>query len=257
MEFEEHINWFKTYSDKKIADAGPDSLPLVTKKEHTLAVLQNASNILAMETGDKNLVRLGQIAALYHDLGRFDQYLKFHTFKDALSCNHALLSVKIVKDQQRLQDEPAEWRRLVLAAIGLHNRVSLPDKLKPELRLLANCVRDADKLDILRVIAEHLAKPGPYNPTVILGLPDRTDIYSPRLIELVMAGITPAYQDLKTVNDFRLLLGYWYYDMNFETSRKMFGRSVFARRLLEAVPDLPHYREVKLRLLSNLEDGIK
>lgn len=46
--------------------------------------------------------------------------------------------------------------------------------------LAANVVRDADKLDILRVMDEHLSGPGPYNPTVVLQLPNEPAPLQPR-----------------------------------------------------------------------------
>lgn len=146
--------------------------PMDLKLRHTMAVLGNARRIAASEGFGVALTRACLLAALYHDVARFEQYLRYHTFKDRESCNHGQLGVKILKREARLAGEDAATRKIVLAAVGLHNRFALPAHLPRETELAAHVVRDADKLDILRIMDEHLGGPGPYSPTVVLNLPD-------------------------------------------------------------------------------------
>ena len=112
------------------------------------------------------------LAALYHDVARFEQYLRWHTFRDRESCDHGQWGVRILKREQRLEDEAPAVRTLVLVAVGLHNRFALPPGLPEGMARICHAVRDADKLDILRVMDEHLSGPRPYCPTVVLSLPD-------------------------------------------------------------------------------------
>ncbi|MDE5832676.1 MAG: HD domain-containing protein [Desulfovibrio sp.] len=250
MTIEEHKEWFERFARTKIALAA-DASPLETKLGHTWRVLENAEKILASENAPQKLERAGCLAALYHDLGRFDQYLRYGTFKDSLSRNHALLSVETAKRAGILDEEP-EIRSLVLAAIGLHNRRALPDIPQDDLLFLARVVRDADKIDILRVMADCLAGPKPYNPTVVLSLPDE-DTLSPVLAEKILAGVVPDYDDLRSVNDFRLLLGAWAMDMNFAGSRQLYRTSGFGQKLVEGVPDKKPYAKIRDYLLKIME----
>ena len=108
----------------------------------------------------------------------------------------------------------------------------------PELTATAaHVVRDADKLDILRVMDEHLSGPGPYNPTVVLSLPDTPGVYSEAVLRAAREGRVAAYADLCSVNDFRLLLGTWFFDLHFASSRRKFIADGHAQNLLHRMPD--------------------
>lgn len=230
-----------------------DRMPLELKLEHTFMVLANAQDIIAGEALAQDTACGAWLGALYHDLGRFSQYARFHTFRDRDSCNHGLLGVKQLKRGAFLAAEEAPVRRLALLAVGLHNRYALPAGLAPRESCVARVVRDADKLDILRIMDAHLSGPGDYNPTVVLSLPDTDEFHSPRVIEAALAGRTAAYADLRTVNDFRLLLASWFFDLSFDSSRRRLARDGHARRLLAGLPPVgPHARAAET-LLRRLE----
>lgn len=145
-----HEQWFAAYAARERAKEQGDPAPMDLKLRHTMAVLDNARRVTASEGFDAALTRACLLAALYHDVARFEQYLLYHTFRDRESCNHGLLGVKILKREARLAGEDNATRKIVLAAVGLHNRFSLPAHLPRETELAAHVVRDADKLDILR-----------------------------------------------------------------------------------------------------------
>lgn len=245
-----HINWFRKYAANKIALA-KDKEPLDLKLEHTFKVFENAMSIIAAE--QPAYAHAASLAALYHDIARFDQYLVFGTFSDAKSCNHGLEGVRILKRQQCLACESLKNRHIIMTAVALHNRYKLPEKLEPDLNAVCRITRDADKLDILRVMSNHLEKPGPYNPTIILGLPDTDKPGNPKIIEYALNKKIPAYTDLLNVNDFRLLLGLWFFDMHFQTSKKIFINAGYGKKLVEALPDKNFYEKPKKMLLAEFE----
>ncbi|MDD4701213.1 MAG: HD domain-containing protein [Desulfovibrio sp.] len=229
-------------------DIGPMSL----KIRHSMGVLHNARRIVDSEDFSAAQGRVCLLAALYHDVGRFEQYLRFHMFKDKESCNHGQLGVRILKQKKRLQGEDAPIRKAVLAAVALHNRFALPQGLPEHMAIAAHVVRDADKLDILRVMDEHLSGPGPYNPTVVLSLPDDANLHSDAVIQAAREERVAAYADLRSVNDFRLLLGTWFFDMHFDSSRRQFVEDGHARNLLRGLPDVSPYKAVAQTLLEKL-----
>ena len=49
---------------------------------------------------------------------------------------------------------PEGWQKLSETAIRLHNKLTLPENLDPQTRVFAEILRDADKVDIFRVVAE-------------------------------------------------------------------------------------------------------
>lgn len=246
---EEHEKWFEEYVKGKIAQCGRDPAPLELKLEHTRKVLDNARNIAAFENFSPDFTNCCLLSALYHDIARFDQYIVYGTFRDGDSRNHGQMGAQILKRKGRLAEEPTEARRMILAAVCLHNRFKLPPALSPQQKIVCDVTRAADKLDILRIMDEHLSKPGPHNPTVVLSLPDN-DLFSETAISAALNGKVAGYQDLRSVNDFRVLLGSWFFDISFSGAKKIFIQNGHAARLLEALPDNEIYGAVKNSLLK-------
>ena len=207
-------------------EPGKDSL-LALKVEHTLRVLEEARAIAAFEPAFSAALprRALLLAALYHDLGRFEQLRRYRTFADACSCNHGLLGAGILRRVNFLAGEPDEVRRPVMAAVALHNRRTLPEGLSGLNRLVTLGVRDADKTDILRIMAGQLAAGAIADPAVLMHLADDPESWSASLLSALEEGRTGSFQDMRSYNDFRLLLCTWLYDLTFAVS---------VRRLREA-----------------------
>lgn len=248
-----HEEWFRTYAAAERAKEQENPAPLDLKERHTAGVLAHARAIVTEEDFPPAEARAALLAALYHDVARFEQYRRFHTFRDAESCNHGQWGVRILKREARLAAETPEIRRLTLAAVGLHNRYALPAQLPEAFRRVAWVVRDADKLDILRVMDENLHHPDAATRTAVLSLPDTPGLYSARVLEDALAHRVAAYADLRSVNDFRVLLGTWLDDLHFTTSRRRFLQERHARNLLEDLPCDAAYGLVRARLLNRLD----
>ena len=248
-----HLAWFAAYAAEKTAQEKGDASPMDLKLQHTLNVLENARRIVEGENFDTHTARLCLLAALYHDVGRFEQYLRYHTFRDRESCNHGQMGVRILKAQGCLNGESPKTRKLVMAAVGMHNRFALPAQTQPLIARITNVVRDADKLDILRIMDEHLSGPAPYNPTVVLQQPDDPTVASEAVLRAVFEHRVAAYAALRCVNDFRLLLGTWFFDLHFATCHKKFLQDGHARNLLRCMPGTVPQAPARDHLLALLD----
>lgn len=251
-EISEHESWFAEYVERERAKEQGDTSPIDLKIRHTYRVLENASHIVEGEGFPLHLRRACLLAALYHDVARFEQYLQYHTFRDKDSFNHGRQGVVILKRENRLENEVPPIPHIVLAAVGLHNCFALPRNLPDAIRKATCVVRDADKLDILRIMDKHLSGAKPYNPTVVLRLPDAPDLVSSQVVNAVLENRVASYSDLKSVNDFRLLLGTWFHEMHFANSREQFLADGHARHLIEGIPDTDLYGPAKSHLLALL-----
>jgi hypothetical protein len=158
------------------------------------------------------------LAALYHDVGRFEQLKRWNTFSDALSCNHGLLGAGIIKKHGFLNGENREVRHQTIAAVALHNRFSLPEALRGDLLLIVAAVRDADKVDILRIMAEQLGPGSATDSTMLLHLNDAPDACSPAILTALREKRIARYMDMRTFDDFRLLLCTWLFELRFAAS---------------------------------------
>ncbi|MCR5268850.1 MAG: HD domain-containing protein [Lachnospiraceae bacterium] len=129
------------------------------KYDHTFRVADLCEKIagsLSLSDADRDLAWL---AGMLHDIGRFEQVRRFGTFRDSESVDHAHFGVELLKDglletylPEAAQDP--ETVGLLLKAIDLHSAFRLPEDCTERELLFCNILRDADKVDILRVNVE-------------------------------------------------------------------------------------------------------
>ena len=206
-------------------DAAVDA-QLDLKRKHTDNVVAAAREIAAREavfavpTRHRALIA----SALFHDVGRFQQLRDYKTYADALSCNHALLGARILRREGFVRDEPPAIRRLVGIAVALHNRVTVPAGVTGDARIVLEGLRDADKLDILRVLAEHLGPGVEPDPVVVMHLKTEGGV-SPAIIEAFTARRAARYADMRTLNDFRMLVCTWLFEFHYPSSLALLARS--------------------------------
>lgn len=251
-----HEAWFADFVQAYYQREQGDAAPIALKITHSAQVLLHARRIIASPEGAEVdcaqaglLPRAILLAALYHDVGRFPQYARWHTFKDSLSTNHGLLGVKTLKAHAALAAEPPALRALVLAAVGLHNKFAVSTALPPAVQYVTHAVRDADKCDIIRIMAEELGKTGPKNKAVVLHVQDDPALWTPKVVDDICAGRVAAYADLRSVNDFKLLLVSWLYDLRFAVSRHYLASTGHIEALLAQLPPDAPVQKAKAHLL--------
>jgi hypothetical protein len=179
---------------------------------------------------------LGIAIAICHDVGRFPQYRKYGTFNDATSTNHAALGVETLKEEGILDALEGRLSSALLQAVALHNVFMLPEELDPVVRRFAMLIRDADKLDIWRVLIEYCALPPEERASaVIWELPDTGSCSIPALEE-VAAGRMLNRSFLKTADDFKLLQLSWVFDLNFDESFRIVTERGYLTTLASLLP---------------------
>lgn len=212
------------------------------KLEHTRRVAADAREVMRLEAFPADLQVLGETAAWLHDLGRFSQFTRYRTFHDAHSVNHALLSCAEALRLGWLDDLSPKDRNLILQAIAFHNLRDLPPNLPHDELLVAQLVRDADKLDIFTVLDEairsdYLAS----HPEVYWGLPFTAPPSEP-VVRALLSGESVSYSDIRSFADFIFIQVAWCRSgLVFSGSRKLAlqRREVAIRRdyLLKILPE--------------------
>lgn len=129
------------------------------KVEHTLRVAGNCERITASLGMNDDDVTFAWFLGLLHDIGRFEQVRRFGTFVDSVSVDHAEFGADLLFHEKLIDSFPAESLpekdlRLLETAIRFHNKLTLPDNLDESTRRFCEIIRDADKADIFRVVAE-------------------------------------------------------------------------------------------------------
>lgn len=249
---EHHENIFKTYVSPYIKDSVAACLQL--KVDHTFHVLANTKIILTeCPLIPQEDVYVCLLSALYHDIGRFEQYTQYGTFVDVKSVNHATLGAKLLQKHQLLIDEPIKIQQKVITAVLLHNKPVLPKKLVSFMQRICSVLQDADKIDILRVLGFHLHQALPEKDSVVLHVKDEPDKYSEFIVDSILQKKSIQYTDLIYVNDFKLLLGNWVHELNYTISKKL----VRDKKLLDPILcDLPKTDKIK-ECINNFHAAMK
>lgn len=125
------------------------------KIKHTANVAQIADQITSAQNLDPLQQDLAFLIGYLHDIGRFEQLRRYHTFVDANSMNHALFGVSLLRENNKqllrtFLDETI-YDEIILTSIEQHNRFQIDENLTNETRLHTCILRDADKIDIFRI----------------------------------------------------------------------------------------------------------
>lgn len=169
------------------------------KVEHTYRVA-DLCDMIAKSLGlsDED-VDLAWLHGMFHDIGRFEQLRRYNTFIDSESINHAALSADILFVDGRARDYigDSSQDKLMEKAIRLHNVYKLPDNLTDRELMYAQILRDADKIDILKVNCE-------FPMDEIYNMPMEafyTDDISPKVLEDSLSHLNVNREHTKTSID--------------------------------------------------------
>ena len=141
------------------ADYDPENGMIRHKIEHTFRVAENCERIAASLGMSGDEVDFAWFLGLLHDIGRFEQVRRYGTFVDSVSVDHAEFGADLLFREGLIRRFPgedlgAEWLERLETAIRQHNRLALPEDLDVVTRRHCDIIRDADKADIFRVVAE-------------------------------------------------------------------------------------------------------
>jgi hypothetical protein len=193
--------WFSDYvADYYRADPVHNKT-IRLKEEHTARVCKE--------------MLLAETMALFHDLGRFQQYVTYGTFEDARSENHAALGLRELAKHRVFSVCTGAEQSLVKKAIGYHNVRKLPTDETEQVLFVSRLLRDADKLDIWRVFIDYYDGPPEHrDSTIVWGLPNDPTC-SPKIVSALSRQEMADTRDMATLNDYKLLQISWVFDVNF------------------------------------------
>lgn len=181
----EHIKkTFQEYTDRY--DSANPKIKL--KIDHTYRVANLCEQIAQSLELSAAEVDLAWLSGMLHDVGRFEQLRRYNTFSDAQSIDHARFAVELLYDEGLIADYVPEisttelvadartWRSMgganesptaqsedmplsdilqtLRIAIGEHSAYRIQKGLDERARMFCQILRDADKVDIFRVICD-------------------------------------------------------------------------------------------------------
>jgi len=237
-------NWFVSYINTfKYVDT-ESQRNIDIKREHTERVTEEIINIGKQIGLNDNELNLAEIIALFHDIGRFEQYKRYNTFSDHKSEDHAELGIKILTEYDVLGMLDKEIQKLILCSIKYHNRPSLPSEETKTCLFYTRLIRDADKLDIWRVVTDYYQRGNDQrNVTLELELPDTPGI-SEEVYKALMNSQVVDMKHVKNINDIKLLQAGWIYDINFKPTFECIKNRRYMESLRDALPKTTKITEI-------------
>jgi len=201
--------------------------------------------------------RLAETIALFHDVGRFKQFIECRTYNDPRSVNHCLLGVEVLQKTKVLECLEEQEKELIEKAVEYHGIKELPSGLKGDCLLFSKLIRDADKLDIFYVVTEYYEqyRRNPEGFKLEIELPDEPG-YSAKIVEAIMQGRKVDYSKLQTWNDMKLLQLGWVYDVNFTATLKRIKERKFLEKIAGFLPINDDIKKVKEKVLGFLDSAI-
>jgi putative nucleotidyltransferase with HDIG domain len=237
MDLDRHVAGFRAFADTHLNGEETNDYNIRLKREHSLNVLANGRAIVQSEGIAGRTGELAVLASLYHDIGRFQQFARFGTYKDADSMHHGRLGVLTLRKLSLPDDVSATEWRLIRAAVGLHNAKTVNPSINGALRTLVDVVRDADKVDIFAVILDHLSVRDNSQGVVIHSLEEHPTRYTVPVYETIVSGAPCDYGSLRYSNDFILLLLGWLFSLSFLSSLDMLSRRGLVDKAFSLLPD--------------------
>jgi len=247
--------WFCDYVSRFYGDDPGQNKIYKLKEDHTFRVCENILVLGKSLHLSKEALTLVQIAALFHDIGRFTQYREYGTFNDKKSANHAKLGLKQLSFHKVLNGMPLDEKRSILTPIAWHNAFKLPHIKDDKLLLFVKLLRDADKLDIWNVVIDHYTQKDKQETiTVLLDLPKNDHTCSKKILKALAERQLAQTSDLTCLTDLKLLQISWVYDLNFIESFRLVRERRVIEKIIRTLPDTDPIKDAVATAIRYVEE---
>lgn len=241
---------------------------IALKVEHTLHVMELCERIARETEFTSAGVDLAWLCGMLHDIGRFEQLRRWDTFSDAASTSHAALGVEVLFGSEdhgsgagttgiihRFIDTNDELEEVIRAAVGFHSDYRLPEDLDVRARALCDVVRDADKLDILRVASTDTVE------TVLNATEDEllVSAVSPAIEDAFFEHRTACYSERITPVDYLVNLACFAYELVYPASLEIADEQEYLYRALERPFGIerPFENKVTAQLMNRMDGHLR
>ncbi len=187
---------------------------------------------------------LAKVIGLLHDIGRFEQVRKYHSFSDK-NMDHADESCYYLFDKGHIKDfiDSRLYDEIIEHAIKYHNKFMLPEEDRG--RLFSRMIRDMDKVDIYKQKAKAFKNSFGY------------DEVSEDVLNNYCAEKTISLKTIKGKSDRVLLDLAFVFDINFQESLDILRETGNLNRFIESIDVKEDKKEEFERLKEKVLNKIK
>ena len=235
---------FEKYLDEY--DRTDDKIHL--KIVHTYCVVDAAEEIATRMHLREEDVQLAKIIGLLHDIGRFEQIKRFHSFEPG-TMDHAMYGADLLFGPEQMirrfvKDQ--SFDQLICVAIAKHSDFKL-EGIEDERTLLhARLIRDADKLDNCRVKLEASVE-------AMLGVSEKAageGLISPAVWESCLRRESVLSVDRHVPVDYWVSYLAQYYDINFPETCEIIEEEDYITRIAGRLTYQEQDTRTKLHILT-------
>jgi len=242
---------FYRYTKGYLQKSGPMLKMMELKQEHCEKVAENCRTIAQRMNWPEEEVNTAEALGYLHDIGRFPQLERFATFVDANSVNHGKLGFQILKESNLLDNLEQRDRERILCSVLHHNAKRLPENLSHEHYPMLKMIRDADKMDIFRVVL-HAVQTKTIEEHPEIGRHLSMDLHPNHyIIEKALKKQPISYSELKCFGDFLLMLISWAKFLNYPASLNLICERKIIRKLKDCFPvKIPEVEKITSDILK-------
>lgn len=208
----------KRVFNEYVKNFNPEDGRIKLKIDHILRVANYSKQIATNLKLSEEQIQLAELIGIFHDIGRFKQAEKYHTFSDKESgVNHAEYSIKVLYEDNLIEKFKVDdkYNHIIKKAVLNHNKAEIEKGLQEDELLFAKIIRDADKLDIItHVITEYDFE------SVFWYSEFNCEEINEELIKIMFENHTLDYAKIKNNADQILSFYNMIFDMNFKASLK-------------------------------------
>ena len=249
--------WMSRYMKSFYSDDEEVQRGIVLKEKHTGYVTANCvelAKFLKLSTHD---TELAEIIGLFHDVGRFRQFSIYKTFNDADSEDHAELALKVIDELEFFKELAAQDYEVLKFAIQNHNKKTVAPTDDERKMLFAKIIRDADKLDIYRVLEPFLAQEDADKmPQFIKSAGRLVADISPDFVENFVTGNQADFRKIRTNGDRKIVRLMWVYNVNFKWTMKKIVERGYIDKIISHLPQDEKIAEGVRRLRNYVKNFI-
>ena len=194
------------------------------KQKHSIRVMKISSQIARKLKLPQEKIDIASLIGLLHDIAKFEQYTKYHTFRDKDSIDHGDLGVEILNKDIRKYIETDKYDEIIKLAVKNHNKYKIQEGLTQEQELFVKIIRDADKIDIFYESAEIFWN---QKENVV----EESNI-TPKVLEKFENQIQVKREDKKTPIDDVISVMAFIFDINFKESFEILKKENYINKTL-------------------------
>lgn len=218
-------------------------------RTHSLRVAANMKEISKVILQNEEEHLLAEVAGLFHDLGKADMFVQGTESPSTIQKDHAEHSCKMLQEMKFFQKIADDDQHVLVKAIESHNKAKLPKLDNEQQVTFARLLRDADKLDIFDSSYKFFKEKYGVQPLMTYDLVNHHE-YSDKILKSMMAGKIGLIEDMKTMNDYKLILLSMAYDLNYKYTFRLLSEKQYIQKIYETLPKrdqiIDAYRSLKL-----------